>query len=164
MSTDKHPIMTMAAPTAEDMQATLVDLAWRSREDAGTCERHLDSDAPDVDFTQIVHPGQLASMATTCNVLALSLGAAEAAALFAAATTHFGSAAAHLMGHMTYDPLLTLRPGVKYFEEHSDDERRFAARATKLGRQLTHRGLSKLAEMWPHAYKVDDEAVGGDDE
>lgn len=163
MSTEKHPITTMAAPSTEEMQATLITLAWRCREDAGSCERHLDSNEPDVDYTKIVHPGQLGTMASSCMVLAQSLGATEAAALFAAASMHMASAAAHLGGHMVYDPLLHLHPGVKYFEEHSDDERRFAARATKLGRQLTHRGLSKLAEMWPHAYEVDEEAVGGED-
>lgn len=157
MSIEKHPITTMAAPTTEDMQATLVSLAWRCREDAGSCERHLDSNEPDVDFAKIVHPGQLGAMASSCNVLAVSLDAPEAAALFAVGAAHMASAGAHLMTHMVYDPLVNMQPGVKYFEEHSDDERRFAARATKLGRQLVHRGLSKLAEMWPHAYDIDEE-------
>lgn len=166
MSTDKkpHPITVMAPPTEDDLQAALIAHAWRCREAAGTCERYLDSDTPDVSFDQVAHPGQLSSMAAALAVHAMDLKATEAAMFFTAGATHFGSAAAHLGGHMVYEPIIETHPDNDRLATMHDDERRFAARATKSGRQLVHRGLSKLSEMWPHAYDTDDQPRQGDDE
>lgn len=166
MSTEKkspHPIATMAAPTPEAMQEALITLAWHCREEAGACERYLDSDTPDVDFDKVAPPAQLAALATACSALASTLGATEASSFFLASSAHLSSAGAHLLGHFVYEPILVDQPNNKLFADMHDDERRFAARATKLGRQLTHRGLSKLAEMWPDAYDVDEDVRDGED-
>lgn len=159
-----HPITTMAAPTTDGMRCTLVALAWHCREEAGACERYLDSDVADVEFDKVAPPAQVAALASSCSALATKLGAVEAGSFFLAAAAHFTSAGAHLLGHFVYEPIVAEHEGNALFADLHDDERRFAARATKLGRQLTHRGLSKLAEEWPDAYMVDPEAAPGDGE
>jgi hypothetical protein len=163
-----HPIGTMQ-PSAADMQRMLVTLAWSLRENAGECERHLDSDEESVGFSRVTSPGQLHSMANTCGRLSETVGVnetavQEAAMFFSAAAGHFGAADAHLTTHLTYTALvedhsdIQGRPTDKHLSGLYDDERTFAARAMRLGRQLAHRGLSKLVEAWPRSFETETEA------
>jgi len=157
-----HPITRMAEPSIDDLQCTLVDLAFFLREAAGECERHLDNqNVETVDFSQVVPPMQLRALATSCAQLAATKeldAPPEAMEYFAAAATHFAAADAHLMSNNVYSAFAGLGAD-KHTTDMLDDERRYSARAVKAGRQSTHRGLSKLAEAWPHAYEMDDDVV-----
>jgi len=157
-----HPITTMAAPTERRVREALVTLSYFLRENAGSSERLLDdSDIPDVRFDQVLHPAQLAAMAITCSVLAESLHDQESSKLFVVASTDLNCAAAHLVSQIAHEPLVNDYEHTSREERFIDlqqAQRRFAARATKSGRQLTHLGLSRLSEIWPEAYEKDDEA------
>jgi len=152
----QHPITTMATPNRETMQRTLVALAWGLRESAGETERYLDSNEETVSFSTVTPPTQLRSMADACGRLADTLGEPGAALFFAASSSHIGGADAHLTSHVTYAALVDAHPNDQHLADLHDEERTYAARAMKLGRQLAHRGLSKLVEAWPDSFDKED--------
>ena len=146
----KPAIASMAEPSLEDVETTIVTATYEARERLSFAEREASDGAANAVYIQDAYHLLLCA-ATLANSPAL----AKARSLLVTAASAAKVAGAH--GSLVIDRAAAgLRADPRLAELHARSLTHFA-RATESARSDAHRALAELAERLPNAYeKLDD--------